>query len=84
MERYFAWQRGINENTTSLIRFCFLKGTGLSTVTKKQLDFVVNKLNNQMARLAIQQLDRNGFLIFYTSPNGEKYSFIRMWSNRIP
>ena len=44
---YSSWERGINENTNGLIRQYFPKNTDLTTVTQKQIDFVMERLNNR-------------------------------------
>ena len=44
---YSSWERGTNENTNGLIRQYFPKGTELSCVTQKQIDFVMGRLNNR-------------------------------------
>ena len=49
---YFAdthspWQRGSNENINGLIRFFFPRGTDFRNLSQKQLDSVVNLINNR-------------------------------------
>ena len=44
---YSAWERGINENTNGLIRQYFPKATDFNNVTEKQIQQVMNKLNNR-------------------------------------
>lgn len=44
---YSAWERGINENTNGLIRQYFPKGTDFKNVTQKQIQTVMDKLNNR-------------------------------------
>jgi IS30 family transposase len=44
---YSSWERGTNENINGLIRQYFPKGAELSCVTQKQIDFVMNRLNNR-------------------------------------
>jgi len=41
------WQRGTNENTNSLIRQYFPKKTCLAQYSQKELDKVVNQLNER-------------------------------------
>jgi IS30 family transposase len=44
---YHSWERGLNENTNGLIRQFFPKGKDLSTVTTKEVQRVMDKLNNR-------------------------------------
>jgi IS30 family transposase len=44
---YSAWQRGTNENTNSLLRQYFPKGTDLRSVSEEDLAFAVKKLNHR-------------------------------------
>ena len=44
---YSSWERGINENTNGLIRQYFPKGTDFSQVTQKQIQHVMDRLNNR-------------------------------------
>ena len=44
---YCSWERGRNENTNGLIRQYFPKRTDLNKVTQVEIDFVMNRLNNQ-------------------------------------
>ena len=44
---YASWERGINENTNGLIRQYFPKGTDFSTVSDKQVQFVMDRLNSR-------------------------------------
>lgn len=44
---YSSWERGINENTNGLIRQYFPKGTDFSKVTQKQIQHVMDRLNNR-------------------------------------
>jgi IS30 family transposase len=44
---YSAWERGINENTNGLIRQYFPKGTDFKNVTQKQIQAVMDQLNNR-------------------------------------
>lgn len=51
-EFYFAhpfasWERGLNENTNGLIRQYFPKKHDFTTITQKQIDKVMDKLNNR-------------------------------------
>ena len=52
MDIYFCdphapWQRGTNENTNGLLRQFFPKGTSLAHVSDKELNFVVDLINNR-------------------------------------
>ena len=42
-----AWERGLNENINGLIRQYFPKGMDFSTITTKQVNRVMRKLNNR-------------------------------------
>ncbi len=44
---YSSWERGLNENTNGLIRQYFPKKHDFTTITQKQLDKVMDKLNNR-------------------------------------
>jgi IS30 family transposase len=44
---YASWERGINENTNGLIRQYFPKGTDFNDVTDKQVEHVMDRLNNR-------------------------------------
>jgi len=44
---YSSWQRGTNENTNGLIRRYLPKGTSFKHLTQKQLDGIVEQLNNR-------------------------------------
>ena len=49
---YFAhpnasWERGLNENTNGLIRQYFPKTRNFTTITQKEINQVMNKLNNR-------------------------------------
>ena len=44
---YSSWQRGLNENTNGLLRQYFPKGKSLDSVTKKDVEFAVNRLNTR-------------------------------------
>ena len=44
---YASWQRGSNENLNGLIRQYLPKKRDLSTVTQKELDMILDKLNNR-------------------------------------
>ncbi len=46
-EPYSSWQRGTNENTNGLIRQYFPKGSDFSLFSKKNIRFVVSRLNNR-------------------------------------
>lgn len=44
---YSSWERGANENTNGLIRQYFPKGMDLTTVTDKDIQFAMDRLNNR-------------------------------------
>jgi transposase, IS30 family len=44
---YSSWERGLNENTNGLVRQYFPKKHDFSKITEKQLDRVVERLNNR-------------------------------------
>lgn len=44
---YSSWERGANENTNGLIRQYFPKGMDLTKVTDKDIQFVMDRLNNR-------------------------------------
>jgi IS30 family transposase len=44
---YASWERGLNENTNGLIRQYFPKGKDFTTITQKEINQVMNKLNNR-------------------------------------
>lgn len=44
---YHSWQRGANENLNGLVRQYFPKNSSFLNIDKKQIDQVVNKLNNR-------------------------------------
>ena len=44
---YSSWERGLNENTNGLIRQYFPKKHDFTTITQKQVDNVMSKLNNR-------------------------------------
>jgi transposase, IS30 family len=44
---YASWERGLNENTNGLIRQYFPKGSDFTKITQKQINQVMDKLNNR-------------------------------------
>jgi len=44
---YSSWERGLNENTNGLIRQYFPKGSSFTHITQKDINRVMNKLNNR-------------------------------------
>ncbi len=44
---YASWERGLNENINGLIRQYFPKKMDFSTITQKQLNLVMKKLNHR-------------------------------------
>jgi len=48
---YHSWERGTNENTNGLIRQYFPKSQDLRNVTKKDTDYVMNRLNTRPRKI---------------------------------
>ena len=44
---YASWERGLNENTNGLIRQYFPKNCDFTTITQKEINRVMDKLNNR-------------------------------------
>jgi len=44
---YASWERGLNENTNGLIRQYFPKGRDFTTITQKEINRAMNRLNNR-------------------------------------
>ena len=44
---YHSWERGTNENTNSLIRYYFPKGTDFATISNEHVKKIEEKLNNR-------------------------------------
>jgi IS30 family transposase len=44
---YHSWERGLNENTNGLIRQYFPKSSSFKTITDKQIQTVMDRLNNR-------------------------------------
>lgn len=44
---YASWERGLNENTNGLIRQYFPKKHDFTTITQRQIDSVMDRLNNR-------------------------------------
>ena len=44
---YASWERGLNENTNGLIRQYFPKGSDFRWLTQRQIDHVMERLNNR-------------------------------------
>lgn len=44
---YASWERGLNENTNGLIRQYFPKNRDFTTITQKEINHVMDKLNNR-------------------------------------
>lgn len=44
---YASWERGLNENTNGLIRQYFPKNHDFTTITQKEINRVMDKLNNR-------------------------------------
>ena len=46
-EPYSPWQRGTNENTNGLLRQFFPKGTSFADISDKDLQLIVDMINNR-------------------------------------
>lgn len=44
---YSSWERGLNENTNGLLRQYFPKGSDFTNLTAKEVEIVMEKLNNR-------------------------------------
>jgi IS30 family transposase len=44
---YAPWERGLNENTNGLIRQYFPKSRAFKTITQKEINQVMERLNNR-------------------------------------
>jgi IS30 family transposase len=44
---YASWERGLNENTNGLIRQYFPKDRDFTSITQKEINWVMDKLNNR-------------------------------------
>ena len=44
---YASWRRGLNENTNGLIRQYLPKNRDFTTITQKEINHVMSKLNNR-------------------------------------
>lgn len=44
---YHSWERGLNEHTNGLLRQYLPKNRSLDTLTKKELAYIVNRINNR-------------------------------------
>jgi len=44
---YASWERGLNENTNGLIRQYFPKGSDFTTISQKEINQAMDKLNNR-------------------------------------
>jgi IS30 family transposase len=44
---YRSWERGLNENTNGLVRQYFPKGSDFSRITDKEVEVVMERLNNR-------------------------------------
>lgn len=48
---YHSWERGLNENTNGLIRQYFPKGMDLREVSRKEIAFVMERLNHRPRKM---------------------------------
>jgi IS30 family transposase len=55
---YRSWERGLNEHTNGLIRRYLPKKIPFDTPTQKQLDKIVDKINNRVVQ-KLQSLNNN-------------------------
>jgi IS30 family transposase len=64
---YSSWQRGTNENTKSLLRYYFPKGTDFNEVTKEKLALAVKRLNHRPRKCLNYQTPHE---VFWKATNG--------------
>lgn len=50
-EPYHSWEKGTIENRNGVIRYYFPKGTDFSKITKEQIKYVQDKINNRPMKL---------------------------------
>jgi IS30 family transposase len=48
---YHSWERGLNEHTNGLLRQYYPKGTDFKNVTQRQLDIVIDAINNRPRKI---------------------------------
>jgi IS30 family transposase len=48
---YHSWERGLNEHSNGLLRQYYPKGTDFKNVTQRQLDIVVEAINNRPRKI---------------------------------
>ncbi len=59
---YASWERGLNENTNGLIRQYFPKGSGFTAITQKEINPVMDKLNNRLRKCLGMKTPNHVFL----------------------
>jgi IS30 family transposase len=58
---YHPWKRGLSEHTNGLIRRYLLKKVSFATLTQKQLDKIVAKINNRPRKVLGYLIPRGAF-----------------------
>jgi len=61
---YASWERGLNENTNGLIRQYFPKKRDFKTITQKEINRVMDKLNNRPRKCLAIKTPNQVFLGF--------------------
>ena len=59
---YASWERGLNENTNGLIRQYFPKGRDFTTITQKEINQTIDKLNNRPRKCLAMKTPNQVFL----------------------
>ena len=59
---YHSWERGLNEHTNGLIREYFPKDTNFNEVTEREVEIVMNKINNRPRKVLGYKTPREVFM----------------------